>query len=107
MVLLKAWPKSTSSLTKKQSELKTNPSDPPDNQNVSEGELALYRIWHILGDKKAKPPIKPLLPISRSSFYAGIKSGIYPAPVKYSKRMSFWRAKDINDLLNSIGKKKK
>lgn len=65
--------------------------------------LAYLRIWHILGDKKACPPIKPLLPISRSSFYAGIKAGIYPAPVKLSKRCVAWRVEDIEKLLRTIG----
>ena len=61
--------------------------------------LTFYRIWQILGNKKAKPPVEPLLPISRSAFYAGIKKKIYPDPVKLSPRISAWRSEDVRELL--------
>lgn len=44
------------------------------------------RLKHILGDPKANPPISPILPISKSSWYAGIKLGRYPAGIKISPR---------------------
>lgn len=36
-----------------------------------------------------------IIPISKSSFYAGIKSGKYPAPVKLGKRTSAWRSDSL------------
>ena len=68
--------------------------------------LTFLRIWQILGDKKANPPVEPILPISRASFYAGIKAGIYPSPVKLSARVSAWRVEDIRELLEKMGQKK-
>jgi prophage regulatory protein len=90
-----------------QSEQEPNPTEPLVQPKDTIQELGFLRIWQILGDNKAKPPIKPLLPISKSSFYAGIKKGIYPAPVKLSKRASGWRTKDIRILLESMGRQDK
>lgn len=40
-----------------------------------------------------------ILPVSRSNFYAKIKSGKIPAPIKFG-RISLWRAADINQALD-------
>lgn len=40
-----------------------------------------------------------VFPVSRSTWYEGIKSGKYPAPVKLSERTAAWRASDIHALL--------
>jgi len=58
------------------------------------------RLHEILGDPRANPPIRPLIPIGKSSWWAGIKSGRFPQPVKLGGRMSFWREVDIDALLN-------
>ena len=63
--------------------------------------LTYLRIWQIVGDKKRG--IKPLLPIGKSTFLLGVKSGKYPKPVKLGERTIAWRESDINDLLASIG----
>lgn len=78
-----------------------NLPDPPATLSQKIQALILYRIWHILGDKNANPPIPPIIPISRSSFYAGIKEGKYPAPLKIA-RSSVWRGEDILKLLESL-----
>ena len=44
------------------------------------------------------PEVLALLGISRSTFYAGIKSGKYPKPVKIGKRVSGWRTADVRNL---------
>lgn len=74
----------------------------PTIPNHTINPLAFYRIWQILGNKYATPPIEPLLPISRSSFYDGISRGVFPAPVKLSPRVSAWRGKDLLELLESL-----
>jgi hypothetical protein len=66
--------------------------------------LRLNRI--IVGDVNATPPIDPIIPVSRTTWYAGIKQGIYPAPIKLSPRVSVWRASDIYALLNNPASKK-
>jgi predicted DNA-binding transcriptional regulator AlpA len=43
------------------------------------------------------PVVLSVIPISKSSLYAGIKEGRYPAPVKLSERTSAWRVEDIRN----------
>ena len=45
------------------------------------------------------PQVQEIIPVSRSTWYAGIKDGIYPAPIKISARASAWRLTDIQDLV--------
>lgn len=59
------------------------------------------RIWQILGDKKRD--ISPIIPISKSAWWDGVKTGRYPAPVKLSPRVTAWRVEDIKSLLAEIG----
>lgn len=40
-----------------------------------------------------------IVPVSRSSWYTGVKSGQYPAPVRLSARRVAWRASDITKLV--------
>jgi len=51
------------------------------------------------------PQILELLPISKSSWWAGCKSGRYPKPVKLGPRTTAWRASDINALLKEFALK--
>jgi prophage regulatory protein len=44
-----------------------------------------------------------LIPISRSSWYAGIKEGRFPKPVKLGPRISAWRVEEIRDLIKRLG----
>lgn len=53
------------------------------------------RLKQILGD--AERP--PLIPIGKSSWWAGVKSGRYPAPVKLGPRTTVWRVEDIRALI--------
>ena len=48
------------------------------------------------------PVVLSLIPISKSSFYDGIKKGIYPRPVKLSARTSAWRVEDILSLIEAL-----
>lgn len=45
----------------------------------------------------------PLIPVSRSSWLAGVKSGIYPKPVKIGSRSIAWRVSDIRSLIEKLG----
>lgn len=36
-----------------------------------------------------------LIPVSKSTWWAGVKSGRYPKPVKLSTRVTAWRVEDI------------
>lgn len=41
-------------------------------------------------------------PVSRSSWWDGVKQGRYPQPVKLSPRVTAWRAEDIRALIDSM-----
>jgi prophage regulatory protein len=45
------------------------------------------------------PEVLKLYPVSRSSWYAGMAEGRYPAAVKLSKRSVAWRQSDIEALI--------
>ena len=56
---------------------------------------ALLRLYQIIGDKSATPPIDPIIPVGKSCWWAGVKSGRFPQPIKLSPRVTAWRASEI------------
>ncbi len=44
------------------------------------------------------------IPVSKSTWWAGIKTGRYPKPVKLSARISDWRVEDIRAFIESGAK---
>lgn len=49
------------------------------------------------------PKVLSLIPVGRSTWWAGVKSGRYPKPVKLGPRMSAWKAEDVHALIASLG----
>lgn len=45
-----------------------------------------------------------LIPVSRSTWYVWIQHGIAPQPTHLSLRVAAWKAQEIKDLLDDIGK---
>lgn len=64
-------------------------------------ETGYLRLSQIVGDKKSNPPIHPIIPISKSSWWEGIKIGRYPKPVKLGPRTTAWRIEDIRHLIEN------
>ena len=61
-------------------------------QNLNTGEdEKLLRLKQVL----------EIIPVSKSSWWAGVKDGKYPASVKYG-RSTFWLNSDIRALINHI-----
>ena len=48
------------------------------------------------------PEVLKLFPVSKSTWWAGVKSGIYPKPVKLSQNITAWRVEDILALIKSF-----
>ena len=46
--------------------------------------------------------ILAVFPVSKSTWWAGVKSGRYPQPVKLSKRTTAWKAEDIWKLIDDV-----
>lgn len=62
-------------------------------------ETGYLRLSQIVGDKKAGIP--PIIPVSKSTWWQGVKSGRYPQPVKISERCTAWRVEDIRALASN------
>jgi prophage regulatory protein len=43
-------------------------------------------------------PVGPI-PVGRSTWWAGVKSGRFPKPVKLGPRTTAWKVEDIRDLI--------
>ena len=66
-------------------------------------ETGFLRLWQIIGNPKVTPPIPALIPVSKSTWWAGVKSGRYPPPVRtLGERISAWRVEDIRDLIKRL-----
>lgn len=62
-------------------------------------EVGYLRLRQIIGDKKATPPIPPIIPVSKSTWWSGVASGRYPKPVRnLGPRITAWRVEDIRAL---------
>jgi hypothetical protein len=61
-------------------------------------EAGLVRLSQIIGDKKKRIP--PIIPISKSSWWDGVKKGKYPKPLKLGERTTYWRVEDIRTLID-------
>jgi prophage regulatory protein len=66
-------------------------------------EIGFLRLPQIIGNRKATPPIPPLIPVEKSTWWAGVKSGRFPKPVKLGPRVTAWRVEDIRALIEQAG----
>lgn len=57
------------------------------------------RLKQIIGDKNQDPPIQPIIPVGRSCWWAGVKTGRFPKPIKLGPNTTVWRVEDIRDLI--------
>ena len=64
-------------------------------------QTGFLRLNQIVGNPKANPPIAPIIPISKASWWAGVKEGRFPTPVKLGPRTTAWRIEDIRRLIES------
>ena len=42
------------------------------------------------------------IPVSKSTWWAGVKYGVFPAGLKLSARCTVWRESDINKLIDGL-----
>lgn len=63
-------------------------------------ETGFLRLPQIIGDPDAEPPIPPIIPVKKTCWWEGVKSGRFPKPVKIGNgRAVFWRVEDIRALI--------
>ena len=72
-----------------------------DNMNNTLPEAGFVRLSQIIGNPKAGIPA--IIPVSKSTWWQGIKTGRYPKPVKLGERCTAWRVEDIRALIERTG----
>jgi predicted DNA-binding transcriptional regulator AlpA len=60
-------------------------------------ESGFLRLPQIIGDIKRGIPA--IIPVSKSAWWEGCKTGRYPKPVKLGPRTTAWRVSDIRALI--------
>jgi predicted DNA-binding transcriptional regulator AlpA len=45
------------------------------------------------------PAVLKIFPVSKSTWWSGVKSGRYPKPVKLSENVTAWKIEDIKSLI--------
>lgn len=48
------------------------------------------------------PKILAVIPVSKSTWWAGVKTGRYPKPVHLGPRTTAWRVSDIRALIDNL-----
>ena len=62
-------------------------------------ETGFLRQRDVLGDRRADPPIEPLIPVSKTTWWAWIAAGKAPRPVKLGPNTTAWRVSDIREFI--------
>ena len=65
-------------------------------------EIGYLRLYQIIGDPKREPPVQPIIPVGKSTWWAGVKSKRFPQPVKLGPRTTAWKVSDIRLLLSTF-----
>lgn len=47
------------------------------------------------------PDILSLIPVGKSTWWAGVKSGRYPKPIKLGPGITVWRSADVRALIDN------
>jgi len=62
-------------------------------------ETGFVRLPNIIGNTKSRSAHSPIIPVSKSTWWAGVKCGRYPQPIKLGPRITAWRVSDIRALI--------
>ena len=50
------------------------------------------------------PQVLERFPVCKSKWWAGVKLGDYPQPIRLGSRCTMWRAEDIDQLIDEVSK---
>ncbi len=64
-------------------------------------EVGYVRLHQIIGNPKANPPTPPIIPVSKSTWWQGVKSGRFPRSIKLGPRITVWNVEDIKALIDA------
>ncbi len=48
------------------------------------------------------PQVLSVIPVGKTCWWEGVKTGRYPKPVKLSARCTAWKAEDIRELIHRL-----
>jgi len=48
------------------------------------------------------PAVLAVIPVSKSTWWAGVKRGRFPKAIKLSERITAWRVEDIQELIKEL-----
>ena len=67
-------------------------------------ETGYLRLPQIVGKPATKTTaaIPALIPVSRSTWWAGVRTGRFPKPIKLSERCTAWKVEDILALIEQV-----
>lgn len=60
-------------------------------------ETGFLRLPQIIGDSKTNTPA--IIPVCKSTWWAGVKSGRYPKSYKLGARCTAWKVEDVRALI--------
>ena len=66
----------------------------------------LLRLKQIIGDPKSSPPLEAIIPISKSSWWAGVKTGRFPQAIKLGENTTAWREDEVRELVDTLSKER-
>lgn len=66
-------------------------------------ETGYVRLFQIIGNLNAEPPIPALYPVSKSTWWEGCRTGRFPRPFKLGPRTTAWKVEDIRALIERAG----
>ncbi len=62
-------------------------------------EIGYLRLAQIIGNAKAGIP--PIIPVCKTTWWDGVKSGRFPKPTRWlGQRITAWRVEDIKALID-------
>jgi prophage regulatory protein len=61
------------------------------------------RVRQIVGDPEAVPPIPAILQVGASTWWAWVKEGKAPQPIKLSPRVTVWRESEVRAFVERLG----
>lgn len=69
------------------------------NQLPATGYL---RLSQIIGRTKPDSTIPAIIPVSKTTWWEGVRNGRFPKPVKLGPRTTAWRVEDIRTLCDRL-----
>lgn len=63
-------------------------------------EMGFLRLRQIIGDPDTNPPTPALIPIGKSTWWEGVRSGRFPAAVRLGPKTTVWTISSIRAFLD-------